>query len=47
MIQHIVNLAIDKGIIKELDVHKTIGGSFTSADANGVYAAATDIGDGN
>ena len=47
MIRKSAYLAIDRGIIKDLDVLKTMGGPFTSADPNNDYIAAIDIEEGN
>ena len=47
MIRKIANLAINKGIIKDVDTLKTWGGQFTSGDALDGYIAATGIDEGN
>ena len=47
MIRKIANLAINKGIIKDLATLKTLGGQLTSGDALDGYIAATGIDEGN
>ena len=47
MIRNIANLAINKGIIKDLDTRKTLRGQLTSGDALYGYIAATGIDEGN
>ena len=46
MIKKIANLAINKGIVKDLDTLKTLGGQLTSGDALDGYIAATGIDEG-
>jgi hypothetical protein len=47
MIRKIANLAINKGLIKDLDTLRTLGGQHTSGDALDGYIAATGIDEGN
>ena len=47
MIRKMANLAIIKGIIKDVDTLRTLGGPLTSVDVLDEYIAATGIDEGN